>query len=624
MKNKAMTLGAFLTLTFGLSAAVGDFTAEFDNVDSFGHAKSARLSFSRGAFRVLYIGYGSTDGGDDLMSWEKRRMIGHIHPGETTYTCDLPFDEDGGLYRYARFFFLEDELGLDTPRYEYLQFNGNACVSTGRVLSPTSTVEMACALTAVDETSCVFCARNHGAFRSKTLFYLNDGKFRYDYGNAQGDGMSFDVTESGGLDIVADAGNLSINGQVLCDKPTVEFENTSFAMLLFAANEGGGDPKYFTKGRVYSFRLWDGDRKLLMDLVPTSTNGVACFYDRIGRSYLGHKGSGSLVCGPVKTTVAVTERSNTLEGDLGSGRSFEVLEIVRDDERMKLVSARLSVSPGPRRWLYAVCGGADTNDNLDNWDEVAEVAKIEASEEPLEMSVLFPTGWRGDRAFARLFLADKDYVRGIDRRAYVVANGTQYVRTGFTPDQNSRTDFDVQFSTVDEHQTLFCARGTDTMLNTFTLFYVANAGWRYDFNRWQHASTATAVADTRYRVRTGMYNLDIDSVEVFPAAESSAFTAGSDLTLFASHTGQSGYGNGFKGRLYSFRAWSNATESASLALDLVPCVKDGVASLYNRVDGRYLAADVGQLVAGPSTATHVLWSSERMKLQRHGLAIIIR
>ena len=121
-----------------------------------------------------------------------------------------------------------------------------------------------------------------------------------------------------------------------------------------------------------------------------------------------------------------------------------------------------------------------------------------------------------------------------------------------------------------------------------------------------------------------MYNLDIDSVEVFPAAESSAFTAGSDLTLFASHTGQSGYGNGFKGRLYSFRAWSNATESASLALDLVPCVKDGVASLYNKVDGRYLAADVGQLVAGPSTATHVLWSSERMKLQRHGLAIIIR
>ena len=67
MKSKAMTLGVFLTLTFGLAAAVGDFTAELENVDSFGHAKSARLSFSPGAFRVLYIGYGSTDGGDDLM-----------------------------------------------------------------------------------------------------------------------------------------------------------------------------------------------------------------------------------------------------------------------------------------------------------------------------------------------------------------------------------------------------------------------------------------------------------------------------------------------------------------------------------------------------------------------------
>ena len=332
----------------------------------------------------------------------------------------------------------------------------------------------------------------------------------------------------------------------------------------------------------------------------------------------------TLACGPAKTAVGVTGRSNTLEGDLGSGRSFEVIEVVRDAERLKLVSARLSVSPGPRRWLYAVCGGADTNDNLDNWDEVAEVAEIEASEEPLEMSVHFPTGWRGDRAFARLFLADKDYVRGIERIEYVVANGTQYVRTGFTPDQNSRTDIDVQFSTVDESQTLFCARGTDTMSDTFTLFYIANAGWRYDFNRWQHASTATAVADTRYRVRTGMYSLDIDSVEVFPAAESSAFTAGSDLTLFTAHQNNAQYGYPFKGRLYSFRAWSNATESASLALDLVPCVKDGVASLYNKVDGRYLAADVGQLVAGPSTATQVMWSSEQMKLQLHGLAIIIR
>ena len=623
MKNKAMTLGAFLTLAFGLSAAVGDFTAELDNVDSFGHAKSARLSFSPGAFRVLYIGYGNTDGGDDLRSWENRRMIGHIHPSETAYTCDLPLDEDGGLYRYARFFFLEDELDLDTPRYEYLQFDGNEYVNTGRVLSPTSTVEMACALTAVDETSCVFCARHYGGIRSKTLFYLNDGKFRYDYGNDLGDDIPFDVTESGRLDIVADAGNLSINGQVIDDNPVVEFGDT-FVLLLVAANVANGHPTYLTKGRIYSFRLWDGDRKLLMDLVPTSTNGVACFYDRVGRSYLGHKGSGSLVCGSVKTTVAVTGRSNTLEGDLGSGRSFEVLEIVRDDERLKLVSARLSVSPGPRRWLYAVCGGADTNDNLDNWDEVAEVADIEASEEPLEMSVLFPTGWRGDRAFARLFLADKDYVRGIDRRAYVVANGTQYVRTGFTPDQNSRTDFDVQFSTVDESQTLFCARGTDTTWNTYTLFYMANAGWRYDFNTLKHASTATAVADTRYRVRTGMYSLDIDSVGVFPASGSTAFTAGSDLTLFTAHQNNAQYGYPFKGRLYSFRAWSNATESASLALDLVPCVKDGVVSLYNKVDGRYLAADVGQLVAGPSTATHVLWSSERMKLQLHGLAIIIR
>ena len=91
MKNKAMTLWAFLALAFGLSAAVGDFTAELENADSLGHAMSARLAFASGASGVLYVGYGNTDGGNDLASWENCRAVTNIHPSQASLVCDLPF-----------------------------------------------------------------------------------------------------------------------------------------------------------------------------------------------------------------------------------------------------------------------------------------------------------------------------------------------------------------------------------------------------------------------------------------------------------------------------------------------------------------------------------------------------
>ena len=144
---------------------------------------------------------------------------------------------------------------------------------------------------------------------------------------------------------------------------------------------------------------------------------------------------------------------------------------------------------------------------------------------------------------------------------------------------------------------IFCSRGSTTSAGTFTLFSVANSGFRWDYNRTT-ATYSPTEQSTKYVLTAkndGLYLLNESTgllekkIDVTPAQ----YEPANQMTLFGSYTATPGVtpkpaDNFAKLRLYSFRAYDMEDGELVLKVNLRPCVDaDGNAALYDAV-GRTL------------------------------------
>jgi hypothetical protein len=67
--------------------------------------------------------------------------------------------------------------------------------------------------------------------------------------------------------------------------------------LLFTSWPLPGGPNKF-HGKIYFFRLWDGDDNLVLDMIPVRVGSVGYFYDRVTRQLFGNKGANAFILGP--------------------------------------------------------------------------------------------------------------------------------------------------------------------------------------------------------------------------------------------------------------------------------------------------------------------------------------
>ncbi|MBQ7721402.1 MAG: leucine-rich repeat protein [Kiritimatiellae bacterium] len=96
---------------------------------------------------------------------------------------------------------------------------------------------------------------------------------------------------------VKDSQTLSVNGAVRATRTVNSEYDTGLNLYLFACNKDGS-PDYYTKGRIYSLRIWDladGERdSLLRDFRPClDGNGVPCLYDAVTDGYFYDARSGT-------------------------------------------------------------------------------------------------------------------------------------------------------------------------------------------------------------------------------------------------------------------------------------------------------------------------------------------
>lgn len=191
--------------------------------------------------------------------------------------------------------------------------------------------------------------------------------------------------------------------------------------------------------------------------------------------------------------------------------------------------------------------------------------------------------------------------RALDRVNYVEyiqSTGTQYIDTGFVPNQDTRVVADCAAAGVNSSGTFPFGVRTSVSSKAFTpailteqLFY--NYGEKYQFVDYGGNVYERKIIDANKNVCTFTGS---DAVTITMAE--ATFTCDYNMVLGTAIHAGTPYGstNGFTGKLYSCQIYDNGT----LVRDFWPCLDpNGVACLYDKVDKQYYYnAGTGEFTAG--------------------------
>ncbi len=177
---------------------------------------------------------------------------------------------------------------------------------------------------------------------------------------------------------------------------------------------------------------------------------------------------------------------------------------------------------------------------------------------------------------------------------YIESNGNantpgEYILLDYTPTSNSVVEAEVAIRRSNTNHGIFCARD-NAGANSFTLFYIANQGYRWDYCTSKNAYQKNITVDKKYKIRCTNEGLWLDGVQSDAINVSPlSFAPANKMMLFASYNCDPSVtpeatGNYAGIRLYSFKAWDD--NGATLRAELHPYVdNNGNAALFDAVTG---------------------------------------
>ena len=184
---------------------------------------------------------------------------------------------------------------------------------------------------------------------------------------------------------------------------------------------------------------------------------------------------------------------------------------------------------------------------------------------------------------------------GYKRLEYIQSTGTQYIDTGFVPNQDTRVLMDITPSATTT-QWVFGSRDA-SYKNTYCLPIMSVTRVRSDYNSGDLTKTVPSVLR---RVIIDKNKNNALFGEVSFSHTYASFNSGFSLLLFSVNTGGAVNANMFKGKTYSCKIYDNGT----LVRDFVPCQKpDGTIGLWDDVNSLFYGnAGTGTFTAGPVLA----------------------
>lgn len=173
---------------------------------------------------------------------------------------------------------------------------------------------------------------------------------------------------------------------------------------------------------------------------------------------------------------------------------------------------------------------------------------------------------------------------------YIQSSGTEYINTGFAPNQDTRVVMDAQLLSTDSYPAFYGSRKADTLM--FWLF--ASKANLVCFSYGSNKPTATCAMADRLLTDANKNVLSVDGAETITAT-AATFTGAVAMYLFAANNnGALQYPATM--RLYSCEIYDNDT----LVRDYVPAkTAEGEVGLYEKVTKSFYAnAGTGTFTAG--------------------------
>jgi len=585
---------AWAVVAVGLTAGAGVRTMAVTPNRSAHVVDSVSLAFggdTAGTY-ALYVAYGKADAGGDITLWEKYEKVADVTSDTASHLYStMPY---GWGFRYhAMRFFLFDTAAPKPfdKQVAYLQGDEKNYVVTDFTPNGASAVEVDCELVDGGGTGLV-CARS-GAGYPFDMFVENSYKgsfLRFDYFGYVPGGVSLGRLHVAGRHrLRGDRQGLSLDGQLASKLSTpLTGNNAGSPMVLFAV-QTGLSVSTLSKHKIYGLQAWSNATdaaSLALNLVPCVKDGVPCFYDRVRKACLANSGSGTFSVGAevpyLPPTATVTSAAITDVNALA----------VTATRTASGVTVSFPALPAACKLCMAY-GRTDGGTDLDAWNTVTNLGTLTAGQTSYALAAM-PAGWGDTAHYLRFFLLDESLAPFDRQVSYIQGTGANYIETGFTPQGRSSIRADIDISNTGAAQAICCGSTSGYTYQYLILYY---GGQRY---RWDYLKCDTVNLEAnlpnptgRHIVRTEANQFYMDDELVFsPTLD--AHEIGSTLALFVQHNGGTNLRSFGTFKLHTFKAWLNRTiydtygYSILPALDLVPCVKNGKAYLFNRVTGTLL------------------------------------
>lgn len=179
---------------------------------------------------------------------------------------------------------------------------------------------------------------------------------------------------------------------------------------------------------------------------------------------------------------------------------------------------------------------------------------------------------------------------------YIESTGTQYINTGFIPNQDTRAVLDIESDEAIPECHVFGSR-SGMSSDEFCVLIDAQLKWRTDYGTSQ-VTTNSAPRSGRILIDKNKATTTIGTVTLQNTAQT--FSAGCPMYLFAINT--AGSTTTFASvKLHSSQIYDNGT----LVRDFTPArrVSDSAVGLYDSVNGQFYAnAGSGLFLAGPNVS----------------------
>ena len=180
---------------------------------------------------------------------------------------------------------------------------------------------------------------------------------------------------------------------------------------------------------------------------------------------------------------------------------------------------------------------------------------------------------------------------GYTQLEYIQSDGTQYIDTGFTPNQDTRVVVDFQFLNTSA-SFLF---GTRRTVSAGGFTFNISSGGEFVTAYGNTGNTVISEANTNRNIVDKNKNvLDLNGFKT--TLKANTFNSPQSLAIFACNTQASGYTNKAKAKIYSFKIYNDDV----LARDYIPCINpNGEVGLYDIVNKAFVGnSGSGTLIGG--------------------------